>query len=160
MTLQPTSSAPIAVPCDDGALLMITPPEGWLMAPASPPARLSLLDPSAAGPFRANINIVAQNLGKMTVEEFMTLNRLQMKAMGDNLVVERDEPIGSGKGGHLFEFRAYGGPVSLRGRQLILLHAGTAYLVTAMAALNQFEAYRSRFETSLASVCVSISKAL
>src|SRR6266545_3889204 len=101
MTTQPARQAPIAVPCDNGALLLIQPPEGWLMAPPTPPARLLLLDPAAPPPMRPSLNVIAQDLGKMTPEEYLTFTRLQLKGMGENVVVERDEPLGRPLGGQV-----------------------------------------------------------
>jgi hypothetical protein len=148
---------PIAVPCDNGALLLIEPPEGWLMSPPQPPARLLLLDPTAPGPFRPNINVVQQKLGRMTPEEWLTLTRLQLKSMGEHVRVERDETLGKQGGGHLFEYTAQVGPVFLRCLQFILLQGGAAYMITALAAADQFEAYRSRLESSLFSVTLTLS---
>jgi hypothetical protein len=156
MTPQPTAPSPIAVPCEDGALLLIEPPAGWLMAPPTPPARLILIDPNVPGPPRPSINVLAQNLGKLTPEEYVTLNRLQLKGMGENAAIERDEPLGTRAGAHLFEYVAHPGPVSVRCRQLILLHGGTAYVVTALAPAHQFEAHRARFERALNSVVVKV----
>ncbi len=160
MQLPTNRREPIAVPCDNGALLLIEAPEGWLMSPPAPPARLSLLDPTSPGPLRPNINVVAQDLGKMTGEEYLTLTRLQLKGMGENATVERDEPIGRQSGesaSHLFEFVAQVGPMTVRCRQLILLHGGSAYIITALAPALQFEAYRARFERALTSVTLSLS---
>jgi hypothetical protein len=145
------------VPCDNGGLLLIEPPEGWVMAPPAPPARLALLDPNAPGPVRPNLNVLAQDLGKMTPEEYLTLTRLQFKAMGDNVNVERDQPLDRAGGGHLFEYVANVGPVAVRCRQLILLQGGWAYCVTALAVAHQFEAYRARFEAALGSVVLRLS---
>jgi hypothetical protein len=156
MTLQPTSSTPIAVPCEHGALLLIEPPEGWLMAPPVPPARLYLLDPNAPGPFRPNLNVVVQELGKLTPEDYVQLTRLQLKALGDGAVVERDQPLGPARTGHLFEVVFHGGPVTVCSRQVILLHAGSAYVLTAMAAADEFRAYRARFEKALESVTIRL----
>jgi hypothetical protein len=156
MTPPPTPQPPIAVPCDNGALLLIEPPEGWLMSPPAPPSRLLLLDPAAPVP-RPNINVIVQDLGKMTAEEYLTLTRLQLKGMGDNVVVERDEPLGRPPGGQVLEFTAQLGPMSVRCRQFILLHGGSAYVITALATAHQFEAYRSRFERALTSVTLTLS---
>jgi hypothetical protein len=156
MTTAPTRQ-PIAVPCENGALLLIEPPEGWLMSPPAPPARLSLLDPRAPAPLRPNLNVVAQDLGKMTPEEYLTLTRLQLKGMGANAAVERDEPLGRGSGGHLFEYVANLGPMAVRCRQLILLQDGWAYCVTALALVHQFEAHRAAMEGALNSVVLRLS---
>jgi hypothetical protein len=156
--MQPQPSPqPIAVPCDDGSLLLIEPPPGWLLAPPTPPARLILLDPNTPGPLRPSINVVAQTLGKMTPEEYLTLNRLQLKGMGENAEVQRDEPLGTRSGAHLFEYVAHQGPVSVLCRQLILVHSGNAYVVTALAPAHQFEAYRGRLERALDSVAIKIT---
>src|SRR5262245_54550403 len=133
MNILPPRGEPIAVPCDNGALLLIRPPEGWLMAPPQAPARLLLLDATAPGPFRANINVVVQNLGQMTPEEWLTLTRLQLKSMGEKVTIERDEALGKRPGGHLFEYSALLGPVFVRCLQLILLQGGAAYVITALA---------------------------
>jgi hypothetical protein len=153
----PTRNEPIAVPCDNGVLLLIRPPAGWLMSPPQPPARLLLIDPAAPGPFRPNLNIVAQPLGQLTPEEWLTLTRLQYKSMGDKVTVERDEALGKYPGGHVFEYTARFEPLSVRCLQLILLQGGTAYLVTALAAAHEFEAYRPRLEASLLSVTLTLS---
>src|SRR5262245_3129049 len=96
----------VAVPCGAGVMLLLEPPEGWVMAPPNPPAQLILLDPLAPGPFRPNINLVVQDLGRMTTEEFLTLSRLQMKGLGDKAALVTDAPM-SGLASHLFEFLAY-----------------------------------------------------
>jgi hypothetical protein len=54
---------------------------------------------------------------------------------------------------------AHVGPVPVRCRQLILLHGGSAYVITALAPALQFEAYRARLERALASVTVTFSAA-
>ena len=153
----PTRNEPIAVPCDNGALLMIRPPEGWLMSPPQPPARLLLLDPAAPGPFRPSINVVVQKLGQLTPEEWLTLTRLQLKSMGEHVTIERDEELGKQSGGHLLEYTAQIGPLSVRCLQFILLQGGAAYMITALAAADQFEAYRSRLESSVFSVTLTLS---
>jgi hypothetical protein len=125
------------------------------MAPANPPARLVLLDPQSPDPFRPNVNVLAQSLGTMTPEEYLTLSRLQMKAMGESVAVELDEPLGTA-GGHLFEFQAQVGGVQVRCRQLIVLFGGSAYVVTAMATPARFEQCRGRLTACLASVSLSV----
>jgi hypothetical protein len=152
-----TRNDPIAVPCDNGALLLIRPPEGWLMSPPQAPARLLLIDAAAPGPFRANINVVVQNLGQMTPEEWLTLTRLQLKSMGEKVTIERDEALGKRPGGHIFDYTAQFGPVSVRCLQLILLQGSAAHVITALAPADQFEAYRSRLESSLFSVTLTLS---
>lgn len=151
----PSSTSPIAVPCDNGALILIQPPEGWLMSPPQPPAKLALLDPNAPGPFFPNINVLDQDLGQMNVDEYLTLTRLQFKAMGDTVAILRDEALG--KSAHWFEFISYATPLPIRCRQQVLFHSGRAYLVTAMAALHQYDAYRDRFEQCLGSVALRIA---
>ncbi len=157
MNPQPTCPSPVAVPCENGVLLMIEPPPGWVMGPASPPCRLALLDPQWPGPGWPNINVVVQGLGNMTPEEYLTLSRLQMKGMGDNVVVERDQPLGT-PGGHVFEMQVQVGQALIRCRQLIVQHDSYAYVVTAMAPADRFEAYRACFERSLGSVSLTIRK--
>ncbi|HYT88300.1 MAG TPA: hypothetical protein VEL76_06240 [Gemmataceae bacterium] len=127
------------------------------MSPPTPPARISLLDPNAAGPLRPNINVVAHSLGKMSAEEYLTLTRLQFKGMGDQVVIERDQPLGRHLGGHLFEYVANLGAVSVRCRQVMLFDGGWAYLITGLALAHQFEAYRTQVETSLNSVVLRLS---
>jgi hypothetical protein len=158
MTPVPTGPSPIAVPGDHGELLLLEAPPGWLMTPPTPPARLALLDPNASGGFWPNVNVVIQDLGTMTPEEYLTLGRLQLKAMGEQARVEHDEPIGPGSsGGRVMEFVAYNGQVPVRCRQLILLQGGSAYVVTATAAAHQFEAYRPRFDRVFSSVALRLA---
>jgi hypothetical protein len=152
----PSSSSPVALPCERGALLLMEPPAGWAMAPPVPPARLYLLDPDASGEVRPGINVVVHDLGQLSPAEYLTLSRLQLKGLGANAVVEVDQPLDDRGGGHLFEAVLQAGPWALRGRQLILLHQGTAYVVTAMAPADQFEAYRPRLEKALESVLIRI----
>ena len=159
MTDEPTQQAPIAVPCDAGTMLLLEPPPGWLMSPVQLPARVGLIDPNAQGPFWPNINVVVQDLGKMTVDEFVTLTRLQLKALGDAAVVQRDESIGPESAGHRFDFISYSGPVPVRCQQLILFHSGRAFVVTALASLQQFDNYRSRFEKVFDSVAIRVTAA-
>jgi hypothetical protein len=125
------------------------------MAAADPPARLVLLDPNAPGPFPPRITLATQDLGTMSPDEVLAATRLQMKAQGDRVLVERDEALGGSPGGHLFEFVAFTGSGALRGRQRILFQGSGAYLLTALAPSHQFEAYRVRFETAFGSVALS-----
>jgi hypothetical protein len=152
------SAAPIAVPCDMGLTVMIEPPDGWVVAPANPPARLALVDSHASGPFMANITFGIQELNSMTPAECLTLARLQFKAMGETVVVERDEPAGSPPTpGHIFEFVAHPGPLPVRTRQVVLFHGGRALVLTAITAASQFESYRARIERCLGSVVLRFS---
>src|SRR5262249_58042694 len=137
-----------------GVRVLLSPREVWASPPPTPPALLILIDPSSPGPFWPNINLVVQDLGKLTTEEFVTLTRLQLKALGDNAVAERDEPMGPA--GHLFEFLAHAGPVPTRCLQHVFFHLRRAYILTAVAASQQFEAYRERFESSFRSVALKI----
>jgi hypothetical protein len=157
MTSQLPLSSPLAVPCDQGVLLLIEPPEGWVMAAPTPPAKLTLLDASAPGPTWPNINLTVQDLGKLTPDEFVLLSRLQMKSLGDSVVVEKDEPIGRDSGVHRFDFLAYPVGQPVRCRQHIMFHGRRAYVLTAMAPSAQFEAYRERFARTLDSVVLRIS---
>ncbi len=158
MTPQMPASSPVAVPCDEGVLLLIDPPPGWVMAAPTPPSRLTLLDPTAAGPSWPSLNVLVQDLGKLSTDEFLTLSRLQMKAAGDSVTVERDEPVGREPGGaHRFEFLAAAAPRPVRCRQLILFHGRRAFIVMALAPSQQFEAYRAAFERALDSVMLRVT---
>src|SRR5262249_51871231 len=101
--------------------------------------------------------VVAQNLGKMTPDDYLTLTRLQFKGLGDNITVYKDEPLGRPGGGHLFEFVATLRQMPVRTRQFILLQAGSAYVITALAPADQFEGLRARLEESLASVTLKLA---
>jgi hypothetical protein len=147
------STAPIAVPCDMGVVALLEPPEGWVIAPPNPPARLALMDAAGPGPFWPNITLSVQDLNNMTHAEYLTLARLQFKAMGEAMSLERDEPSGSPPcEGHVFEFLAYPGPIPVRSRQLVMMQGGRAFVLTAITAANQFESYRARIERCFASL--------
>jgi hypothetical protein len=127
------------------------------MAAPAPPVRFAILDPDGPGPNWPTIKVVVQDLGKLTTDEYLTLSRLQMKAAGDSMVVERDEPIGQPGGAHCFEFLAYAGTQPLRCRQLILFHGRRAFVVSALTPSHQFDAYRARLERALGSVGLRVS---
>ncbi len=127
------------------------------MAAPAPPSLLTLIDASGPGPVWPNINVVVQDLGNLTSDEFVLLSRLQMKALGGSAKVERDEPIGRAGGGHRFEFVSFAGPKPQRFLQHVLFHGGRAYITTALAQAQDFETYRQRFEQALGSVALKVA---
>ena len=93
----------------------------------------------------------------MTVDEYLTLSRLQIKALGENGTMVRDAPLGPTGGGHVFEFISYVGPTPIQCRQLILFQTGRAFVVTALTSAHQYEDYRRRLEKALDSVTIRFS---
>lgn len=138
---------------DVSGFFSLTVPADWLAETAGQPSgNVIFLLPKMMGSFRANLNISVQPLAPLSREEFITLSRLQLKHFSGNCGLSRDESLCGLEPAHLFEWvTAHLPPTPVHGRQLLYFDHLRAYVLTAMAAVDQFESFRPEFEAALSS---------
>jgi hypothetical protein len=110
-----------------------------------------LFSPTVEDGFRANVNVVVQDLAPLTQDEYLTLSRLQFKKLSNTASLPVDEPSQRFPGGYVFEWVTWEAPTPVRARQLIAFRDGKAFIVTAMATANSFDRYKATFDAVLES---------
>jgi hypothetical protein len=92
---------------------------------------------------------VVQDLSPLTLAEYLTLSRLQLKKLSNMATLPVDEPSQRFPVGHVFEWVTWEAPIPVRGRQLIAFRDGRAFVVTAMATASSFDRYKATFDAVL-----------
>lgn len=130
-------------------------PSGCLTDTTGPQGtRLIVHFPGDSYGFRANVNVMVQQLGAMSPEEYVILSRFQIKQISGRAGMDVDQPLCLHQNGHLFEWHAPFGPSELRVRQLVAIRMPTAFVVAATALEDAFKSYEQAFQTMLESFAV------
>jgi hypothetical protein len=116
-----------------------------------------LFSPTVEDNFRANVNVVIQDLAPLTQDKYLTLSRLQLRKLSNMPTLPVDEPSQRFSGGHVFEWVTWEAPTPVRGRQLIAFRDGKAFVVTAMATAASFDRHKPIFDAVLESFSYSVS---
>jgi hypothetical protein len=144
---------------DKETLFSLDVPDGWLIDTSGQRgSKVLLLDPQSEDKFRANVNVVVQNLDPLTAEEFLTLSRLQLKQLSGRSELDLDAPAEQPRGGRVFEYtvqRPQIAPIPLKVRQVIYVDKEQAYIVTGTATLARFEFHCKDIESVLESFQVA-----
>ena len=104
------------------------------------------------GGFRANINALVHLNNCLTMDEYLTMSRLQVFQLSGSRRLAHDQPARNIRNGHVFEWSAKLGAHELTMRQLIVLHGDSIVIVTATANAAVFESHRTEFEAVLNSL--------
>ncbi len=127
----------IFVDPDEGFSLHV--PEAWMVDTSGQQgSRVVLYGPTVEDTFRANVNVVVQDLAPLSPDEFVSLSRLQLKKLSNMATLPVDEPSPRLAGGHVLEWTTWEAPIPIRGRQLLAFNADQAYIVTALASADSF----------------------
>jgi hypothetical protein len=150
--IEPLNGAKPRVYVDQESLFSLHVPKGWLVDTSGQQgSRVILLHPMIENDFRVNVNVVVNAMGGLTIEEYLTLSRLQIKQLTGARQLAVDELARRPEGAHLLEWIVEIAPVPLKIRQVFLAKEPRIYLVTATAPLARFELHRSVLETVLES---------
>jgi hypothetical protein len=137
---------------DPAAPFSLHVPPGWTADRSGREgSSVALFSPTVEDNFRANVNVVVQNLAPLTQEEYLTLSRLQLRKLSNTASLPVDESWHRLPGGHVFEWVTWEAPIPVRGRQLIVFRDGKAFIVTAMATAGSFERHKAVFDAVMES---------
>jgi hypothetical protein len=101
-----------------------------------------LFAPEVDDNFRANVNVIVQELAPWTPEEYVTISRLQLKKLSNLAALPVDGPAPRLPGSWLLEWTTWEAPIPVRGRQLLAFRAGRAFVLTATATAASFARHR------------------
>jgi hypothetical protein len=121
-------------------------PKGWLVDTSGQQGtKVILYQPDADQNFRANVNVVLQDLGPLCPDEYLMLSRLQLKQLTGFPRLPTDAPADSRVNAHVFEWMTDRATPPVRVRQMVAFAGPTAITVTATASLDRFENHRAEF---------------
>lgn len=121
-------------------------PEGWSADTSGQQGEsVVLFGPTVDDDFRANVNVIVQEIAPWTPEEYVTLSRLQLKKLSNLATLPVDEPAPRLPGGWVLEWTTWEAPIPVRGRQLIAFRAGRAFVVTGTATAASFARHEPLF---------------
>ena len=137
---------------DRTALFSLPVPSGWSADRSGREgSSVVIFSPTVEDNFRANVNVVVQDLAPLAQEEYLTLSRLQLRKLSNMATLPVDEPFQRLPGGHVFEWVTWEAPIPVRGRQLVAFRDDKAFIVTAMATAGSFERHKPTFDAVLES---------
>ena len=127
-------------------------PEGWLLDTSGQQgSRVVLFAPGVEDSFRANVNVVVQDLTPLSRDEYITLGRLQLKKLSNLAALEVDQPASGPLGGHWLGWSTWEAPIPIRARQLVVFREQQAFVITAMSSSASFPGYELLFRDILES---------
>jgi hypothetical protein len=128
-------------------------PTGWFADTSKQQGTsVVLLHPSIEQEFRPNVNVMVHRKGALTLQEYLTLSRLQIKHLTDGINPSVDAAVAEPLSGHSLEWCAEFGQVPMKMLQRIVEGQDNFYVATATAPLARFEFYRGVFESVLNSL--------
>jgi hypothetical protein len=110
-----------------------------------------LFHPRVENGFRANVNVVVEELGSLSPGEYLTVTGMQVRQVAGRENVCRDELAPFCPGGHLFEWIMPMGRLTLRVCQLIVFDQARAFVISATAPAEAFSQYWPEFQGILES---------
>ena len=135
---------------DKNGLFTLKIPEGWLSTSAvQAGCKVAFVSTDDSVGFCANINVVQQGVSPLTVDEYVVLNRLQLKKMSQSETLQRDEQIRAGV--HVFESIIDQGEVPIWMRQQVFFAGKDAFTVSVSCAVGQQAESMEAFEQVLES---------
>ena len=137
---------------DPETLFALSVPPGWLVDNSGQQgAKLLLLCPQMEGTFRPTLNVMIQDLGILTKDEFLTLTRLQLKLLTGQPRPQRDELYAGLPGAQILEWSATVNDLPLTMCQLLVVAARKAYVLTGTVPTERLPQYRMAFHSVFAS---------
>ena len=132
---------------DPGARFSLRIPEDWLVDTfGQQGSSVILYHPRVGSDFRTNVNVLVQPLAPLSTEEYLTLSRLQIRKLTGFAELPADAPAGGRADAHVFEWMTNQAPTPVRVRQLVVFSEESAFVISATASLEEFEAHRGAFD--------------
>lgn len=128
----------------------IDPPSGWTVDDTYPGTVVTFYGPTEEG-FGININVVIESVPlTMTVEQYISANKDALNTGLDNyeLVSESTRVINKVDAYEMVSTFTYTN-VAIKNKQILLVHANTAYIITCSALPTTYQKYLSTFESSI-----------
>ena len=111
--------------------------------------RVILFHPFATTGFRTNINVIVQQIGVMTPDDFLTLSRLQMKGISAHPLMDVDQPTATLAGAHFFEVARPNGPATPKDAPAHRFRSGTRVRRDCHRSIHRFCPIPRRFRNHL-----------
>jgi len=129
----------------------VDPPSGWTVDDTTTGAAVFFYGPTESG-FRININIQVESLTTdMTVEQYASAAKDQLQNLANyQLVSERTRVINGVDAYELVITFTYAG-IDIKAKQVLLVKAKMAYIITCGASPTTYQKYLSDFESCIGS---------
>lgn len=133
---------------DPQELFELQVPVDWLQdASGQMGTRVVFMSPQIDSGFKANVNVMINQIAPLTRDEFLILSRLQLKMASGAAKLPIDQAAEQPPGTHVFEWINKQAPIRLRVRQQVFFAGERAFVLSATAPAVNFKTYLDTFES-------------